>query len=292
MKNKFLKTLGIGALCLATSIGFVGCGNGNNNDNGSSTPSQDQPNSGYVNANLTSLEAYQMYQTALNKYENNSLTNPSDPSSAKYWDNLEVTVSMLVGQTSLGSEKLSIGKTDGYDTYVEYGSSDSYTVYKMETDNQYTVYQKNGETGSYTTQPLYSDSLLQSDETPFSLSNSQFTVNELVASGFVKAEVDESNNYILYFKASSQDKKDAWSSDKYYTIIDEYTIYINSAGNFTLYKVNEAVEFSSAVTEEEKQSLSEDYDKTLYLTYSFNYNKPFNATQASALIQEVKDNAK
>lgn len=287
MKNKFLKTLGIGALCLATSIGFVGCANSNNSGN---SPAQDQSNSGYVNANLTSLEAYQMYQTALNKYENNSLTNPSDQTSAKYWDNLEVTVSMSVGQTSLGSEKLSVGKTDGYDTYVEYESSNSYTVYRMETDGQYTVYQKNGETGKFSTSSFGLTSPLQSDETPFGLSNYIGEQLAVTPSSFVKAEVDESNNYILHFKASSQDKKDAWSSDKYYTIIDEYTIYINSAGNFTLFSVSESVEFSSTVTEEEKQSL-ENYDKTLYLTYSFNYNKPFNATQASALIQGVKDNA-
>lgn len=230
-----------------------------------------------------------MYQTALNKYKSNSLISPSD-ATARYWDNLEVTVSMSSGQTSLGSGKFSVGKTDDYDTYVEYYDSNSYTVFRMETDGQYTFYQKNDETEKYTIGPTSNP--LQSDDTPFALSNPGYVVNELVASGFVKAEVDESNNYILYYKVSSQDKKDSWTSDKYYKIIDEYTIYINSAGNFTLYNISESVEFSSTVTDEEKQSANENYDKTLYFTYSFNYNKPFDATQAKALIQEVKDNAK
>lgn len=291
MKNKFLKTLGIGALCLATSIGFVGCGNGNNNDNGGTPPSQDQPASGYTTANITSLEAYQMYQTALNKYENNSLTDPSNPASARYWDNLEVTVSLSEGQTPIDLMKLSVGQTDGHDTFVEYENSNSYTVFRMESEGQYTFYQKNGETDNYTNSIFGSTSPLQSDETIFGLSDSYVVVNPLVASGFVKAEVDASNNYILYFKVSSQDKKDSWSSNKYYTIIDEYTIYINSAGNFTLYNTVETVEFSSTVTEAEKESIG-GYNKTGHITYSFNYNKPFNATQAKELIQTVKDNAK
>lgn len=288
MKNKFLKTLGIGALCLATTIGFVGCTT--TDTNSPNSPAQSTTNENYVNANLTSLEAYQMYQTALSRYTNNSLTNPSDPTSARYWDNLEVTALMLLGQTTLCSVKLSVGKTDGYDTFVEYEDDASYTIYRMETEGPYTFYQKSGETGRYLISSSGLTNPLQNDETLFDFSNYWGTQLIVTPASFVKAEVNESNNYILHFTVTTApQREDGWDDSKYYTDTAEYIIYINSAGNLTLYSSTITTEFSSAVTQEEKDEIG--YEGAYNFTYSFDYNVPFNQTKIKALIQEVKNNA-
>ncbi len=260
MKNKrnTLKILGVGALCLTTALGFVGCGN-----------KADKSDS--KTANVSATEARTMYESALDKFVNNT---------DGYWDNLELIVT--IDADSLGRYTLSTGVVDDVNTSVEYESESSYTIYQKDNETSQTIcYEKTG-ISSYNKK--IEGANLVMNESIFAY----IKYANISAETFKSAKFDSNNNYVLTFVSSNEDSEEGWSEGKTYTLTTTYEICINSQNEFVRanYKA-EITGYSSAVTNEDKETMENwEYE----YKFEFNYNKAFDSNTVKAMLDEIKSN--
>lgn len=263
MKNKLLKTLGVGALCLTSALGLVACGK------------DDAPS--YEKVEMTKAEAIQMYQTAYDAYRYDA--DGKGEFMGSFWAGfeLEVKAKMVFSDDSYsGTLKFQRGKVDGKETIVEYEDENYYHVYQTIDNDTCMMWQRSEEEGGdvRTTEGanvVWTDSMLEL----FADENEDF---------FWEAKKDSNNNYILTYiniedKASGDDPTQTWKE------ITTHEYYINSNGRFTKCVVREEYGNFKGMSAEEIAEM--DYSGTY--TFTFNSSKKFDETWVKGLITNVEN---
>lgn len=265
MKNKFLKTLGVSALCLTSAFGLVACGGKTDENN-------------YQKVDMTKAEAIQMYQTAYDAYRYDA--DGKGEFMGSFWAGFELEVEVKLDFSDEPVKytlKFQRGKVDGKETVVEYENENWYHVYQTIDNETCMMWQRSDEGGDVKTTESADIVWTDSDLTLFADENEDF---------FWEAKKDSNNNYILTYiniedKVSGDDPTKTWKE------ITTHEYYINSNGRFTKCVVREETGNFKGMSAEEIADT--DYSGTY--TFTFNSNKKFDETWVKGLMTNVEERA-
>lgn len=266
MKNKLLKTLGVGALCLTSALGLVACGK------------DDVPS--YEKVEMTKAEAIQMYQKAYDAYRYDEDDKGNFMGSFWAGFELEVKAEMVFSDSSFSDTlRFQRGKVDGKETIVEYEDENYYHIYQTIDNETCMMWQRSEEEGGdvKTTESadiVWTDSMLEL----FADENEDF---------FWEAKKDSNNNYILTY-INISDEADGDDPAKTWKEITTHEYYINSNGRFTKCVVREENGNFKGMSAEEIAEM--DYSGTY--TFTFNSSKKFDETWVKGLMTNVEERAK